>query len=165
VIAFRRATAADVPLLRELAEKIWRDYYPAIIGVEQVEYMLGWMYAEETMTQELAEGVVWEIASLDAQPAGFLSVTSAADGHAKLNKLYLLPELHGLGLGRAMIERACEVARGLGASELFLQVNKRNERALRAYERANFRRVREAVFDIGGGFVMDDYVLARTLRD
>lgn len=163
MIEFRRATAADVPLLRELAEKIWRDYYPAIIGVEQVEYMLGWMYSEETITRELAEGVVWEIASLDEEAAGFFSVTDETDGHAKLNKLYLLPELHGLGLGRAMIERACEVARALGASEIFLQVNKRNERALRAYERAGFRRVKEAVFDIGGGFVMDDYVLAREL--
>lgn len=161
MIVFRRATAADVPLLRDLAERIWRAYYPAIIGVAQVEYMLGWMYSAETIERELGEGVVWEVATLDAEAVGFLSVTPEA--HAKLNKLYLLPELHGRGLGAAMIERACAVARELGASELFLQVNKRNERAIRAYERAGFHRVKEAVFDIGGGFVMDDYVLARTL--
>lgn len=178
MIVCRRATAADVPLLRDLAQRIWRAYYPAIIGVEQVEYMLGWMYSAETIEREFSEGVVWELVELVGQaprlpeaaggaPArqdqavGFLSVTPEA--HAKLNKLYLLPELHGRGLGAAMIERACAIARELGASELWLQVNKRNERAIRAYERAGFHHVKEAVFEIGGGFVMDDYVLARTL--
>ncbi len=163
MIVFRRSTASDVPLLRDLAQRIWCAYYPPIIGVAQVEYMLGWMYSAETILRELSDGVVWELALLDEQPAGFLSIAREEDGHAKLNKLYLLTELHGCGHGRAMIERACVVARDLGAPELRLQVNKRNERALRAYERAGFRRVKEAVFDIGGGFVMDDYVLARAL--
>ncbi|MEQ1861656.1 MAG: GNAT family N-acetyltransferase [Chthoniobacteraceae bacterium] len=161
MIAFRRATTADVPLLRDLAERIWRAYYPVIIGAEQVEYMLARMYSAETILREMNDGVVWELATLDAETIGFLSVTP--DAHAKLNKLYLLPELHGRGLGAAMIEHACVVATEHGATELWLQVNKRNERALRAYERAGFRRVKEAVFDIGGEFVMDDYVLARTL--
>jgi GNAT superfamily N-acetyltransferase len=161
VIAFRRANAADVPLLRDLAQRIWRVYYPPIIGSEQVEYMLGRMYSAETIERELSEGVVWEVAMLDADAVGFLSIAPGAP--AKLNKLYLLPELHGRGLGAVMIERACAVARDFGADELFLQVNKRNDRALRAYDRAGFRRVKEAVFDIGGGFVMDDYVLSRTL--
>lgn len=161
MISFRRANVADVPLLRDLAQRIWREYYPAIIGTEQVEYMLGRMYSPETIERELDEGVLWEVAMLDADAVGFLSVTPGA--HAKLNKLYLLPELHGRGYGAAMIEHACAVARDGGATALHLQVNKRNERALRAYERAGFRRVKEAVFDIGGGFVMDDYVLARAL--
>lgn len=162
MIAFRRAGTEDVPLLRDLAQRIWRAYYPAIVGHEQVEYMLGQMYSAKTIERELGEGVVWKVAMLDADAVGFLSLTPGAQ--AKLNKLYLLTELHGQGFGAAMIEHACTVARDAGASELHLQVNKRNERALRAYERAGFRRVKEAVFDIGGGFVMDDYVLARRLN-
>jgi ribosomal protein S18 acetylase RimI-like enzyme len=163
-VTFRRAIAADVPLLRALAAEIWRAYYPPIIGAAQVEYMLGWMYSAETIARELSDGVLWELVALEARPVGFLSVTpAAADGHAKLNKLYLLPALHGQGHGRTMIERACTLARDHGATELHLQVNKNNIRALRAYERAGFHRVRQAVFDIGGGYVMDDYILARAL--
>jgi RimJ/RimL family protein N-acetyltransferase len=46
---------------------------------------------------------------------------------------------------------------------LILNVNKQNLRAIRAYERNGFF-VREAVVvDIGGGFVMDDYVMAKRL--
>ncbi len=163
MIVFRRAIEDDVPTLRALAERIWWEYYPPIIGAAQVEYMLGCMYSEETIQRELREGVVWELVLNEEEPIGFYSVTPGTEGSAKLNKLYLLPELHGRGRGQAMIERACATARHLGARELLLQVNKGNERALRAYERSGFRRVKEAVFDIGGGFVMDDYVLARAL--
>jgi len=46
---------------------------------------------------------------------------------------------------------------------LWLQVNKRNSGAIGFYEAAGFVRVREAVFDIGAGFVMDDYVRAKRL--
>ena len=49
------------------------------------------------------------------------------------------------------------------AKEVRLQVNKANVRAQRAYERFGFVRIEEAVFDIGGGFVMDDYIMARSV--
>ena len=38
-------------------------------------------------------------------------------------------------------------------------LNRRNERAIGAYRRAGFREVRAQVTDIGGGYVMDDYVM------
>ncbi len=126
--------------------------------------MLEKMYAEESIRRELAEGVHWELAVVDDAPAGFLSIMQEAGGRAKLNKLYLVPELHRRGLGQKLIGRACEVALDLGASELWLQVNKRNERAIQAYRRAGFRVEKEAVFDIGSGFVMDDFIMLRQVR-
>ena len=48
-------------------------------------------------------------------------------------------------------------------STLILNVNKNNVQAIRAYEKNGFA-IREAVVvDIGGGFVMDDYVMAKPL--
>ena len=165
MLTFRRALPADAELLRSLAERIWWACYPGIISHEQIDYMLGWMYALEKIREEIAEGIVWELAELAAVPIGFLAVEMAADGTAKLHKLYLLPELHGHGHGQAMIARAGEIARSRGARELWLQVNKQNVRALGAYERAGFRRVKEAVADIGAGFVMDDYILSWSLPE
>ena len=158
---FRRASESDIPLLRQLAERIWRDYYPAIIGEAQVEYMLPRMYAEDVIHKEIADGVVWEIGSENDVPIAFCSVGPENSERAKLHKLYLDPASHGRGLGRLMIERAIQIAQELGATELCLQVNKQNARAIRAYERAGFNVEREAVVDIGGGFVMDDYVMVR----
>jgi len=126
--------------------------------------MLEMMYAEETIRREIADGVHWELATAGDMTAGFLSITSEDDARAKLNKLYLLPEFHGRGFGQQLIAHACEVAAKLGARELWLQVNKRNQRAIEAYRRAGFRVEKEAVFDIGNGFVMDDYLMTRSVR-
>ncbi|MEQ1852318.1 MAG: GNAT family N-acetyltransferase, partial [Chthoniobacteraceae bacterium] len=75
--------------------------------------------------------------------------------------LYVLPDQQRKGHGRRMLGHICARARSLGASGVWLQVNKRNERAIRAYLKAGFHIEKEAVFDIGNGFVMDDYLMAR----
>jgi ribosomal protein S18 acetylase RimI-like enzyme len=82
----------------------------------------------------------------------------------KLHKLYLLTELHGQGLGSRLLEH-CEVeARRHNARRLILAVNKRNAKAISAYRRNGFV-IRESVInDFGGGFVMDDFVMAKELK-
>ena len=77
--------------------------------------------------------------------------------------LYLLPEQQGLGLGQQLLDRVHTLAAQRGVSQVWLQVNKRNARAIRAYERAGYVVERSAVFDIGGGFVMDDFILTRAI--
>ena len=159
----RPATEADIPLLRNLAQRIWRECYPGIITAEQIEFMLGWMYSEKEMRRQITAGVPWEIAELDGEPVGYLSWQREADGRVKISKLYVLPKHQRRGLGRAMLDHITEQARVLGAHALWMQVNKRNERAIGAYLKAGFHIEREAVFDIGGGFVMDDYLMTRAV--
>jgi ribosomal protein S18 acetylase RimI-like enzyme len=72
----------------------------------------------------------------------------------------VLPEVQGRGFGKALLARVGALARTLGARKVWLQVNKNNASAIRAYERAGYVVERAAVFDIGGGFVMDDFIMA-----
>ena len=163
-LAICSASEAEIPALRVLAERIWRVSYAEMITPAQIDYMLGWMYAPETIAREMAEGVIWEAAWLDDEMVGFHSCTlDPAGERLKLNKLYLLPELQGSGLGQQMLERVHLLAAQRGARQVWLQVNKQNTRALRAYERAGYGVERSAVFDIGGGFVMDDFVMTRSI--
>jgi len=162
-LSTRAAIAADIPLVRELAERTWRVSYAEMLTGAQIEYMLAWMYAPEQIAKELREGVVWEVAMHEGEPIGFLSVALIGP-QAKLNKLYVLPELQGRGFGAALLRRVEEIAQARGAQEIWLQVNKHNDRARRVYERAGYAVERGAVFDIGGGFVMDDFLLRRDLR-
>ena len=53
--------------------------------------------------------------------------------------------------------------RNLKLSTLMLQVNKQNIKAISFYRKAGFSVREEAVFDIGNGFVMDDYVMIKSL--
>ena len=157
----RTAAEADIPLLRDLAQHIWRECYPQIISVEQIEFMLGWMYGEEEIRRQLRAGVTWEIVEDEGAAIGFLSFSVEADGRVKLHKMYLLPNRQRGGIGRQLLAHVCECARALGAQEVWMQVNKRNQPAIGAYLKAGFRIEKEAVFEIGGGFVMDDYLMTR----
>jgi RimJ/RimL family protein N-acetyltransferase len=162
-LTFRTATAEDIPLLRDLASRIWRLSYVEMISAEQIEYMLEWMYAAEKIAEEMKGGVLWEVALLEEEPIGYIALVFYGTHHAELSKLYLLPEHQGHGLGQEMLAHSLALARDHGCAELRLRVNKNNPRALRAYERAGFQIADALVADIGGGFVMDDYVLTRPI--
>ena len=159
----RPATEADIPLLRDLAQHIWRECYPGIIPPEQIEFMLVWMYSEDEIRRQLAAGVPWEIAEQNGEPVGYLSWQREDDGRVKISKLYVLPQYQRRGFSARMLGHICECAHALGAHAVWLQVNKRNEPAIGAYLKAGFHIEKEAVFDIGGGFVMDDYLMARAI--
>ena len=62
-----------------------------------------------------------------------------------------------------MLAHVLQQAVELGGTEVWLQVNKRNTSAVAAYLKAGFHIAQEAMFDIGHGFVMDDYLMARAL--
>jgi GNAT superfamily N-acetyltransferase len=159
------ATESDLPALAELAGMIWRACYPGIISPEQIEYMLARMYAPETLRNEIrSQGIRFYRLLLGERFTGFASLGPADTTNVmKLHKLYLAPDLHGRGLGSLLL-RHCETeARGAGARRLILAVNKRNTLALAAYQRNGFVVVESMVTDIGSGFVMDDFVMAKEL--
>ena len=54
-------------------------------------------------------------------------------------------------------------ARVLGRSVIWLTVNKYNDGSIAVYNKAGFTVREEAIFDIGNGFFMDDYVMEKML--
>jgi ribosomal protein S18 acetylase RimI-like enzyme len=158
MISFAPATTADIPLLQRLAHDIWHEHYPAIISVEQIDHMLGMMYASEVIEKELAAGTCWTLIQLDGENVGFISYTNDRVARlCKLHKLYVQVKHHGQGLGRAGLAHVMDMAAREGAREVSLFVNKRNSKAVRAYERAGFTIAESVVTPFGAGFVMDDY--------
>ena len=75
----------------------------------------------------------------------------------------LLPAWWGRGIGAWLLAELCRRAKEAGATRVWLRVNKRNVRAQKAYRAAGFANVRALCTDIGGGFVMDDFVFERRL--
>lgn len=154
----------DAAEIARLAGLIWRACYPGIISPEQIEYMLARMYARDVLCAEMREGVRFDLLNVKGATVGFSSYGCVdPPGVVKLHKLYLLPAWHGHGLGSRLLKHCEEHCRSKGSHRLILNVNKRNTAAIRAYERNGFTVVETVVVDIGGGFVMDDYVMAKHL--
>lgn len=160
------ARAEHLAEISALAAVIWRAHYPGIIMPAQIDYMLARMYDVDTMRRELENGVAWFRALVDGTLRGFASAgPTEVSAEFKLHKLYVHSDWQRHGLGSALL-KACEAAAcACGATTLILNVNKRNAVALDAYRRRGFIHRDSIVADIGGGFVMDDYVLTKPLRD
>jgi ribosomal protein S18 acetylase RimI-like enzyme len=82
----------------------------------------------------------------------------------KLDKLYVHPERQRMGHGGILLEHTCWRAGRMGYSKVVLAVNKRNVNAIGAYRKYGFRIAEAVVKDIGGGFVMDDYVMEKSVN-
>ena len=164
-VSIEPVTGADVEQLAALARAIWHAHYPAIIGVAQIEYMLAQRYRPDVIRAELArKDLWWDKLVAGTEMAGFASYfLTGAPGEMKLDKLYVHPRHQRRGHGGRLIERACAVARERGCDRLALAVNKGNRDAIAAYLRHGFRVAEAVVKDIGGGFVMDDYVMVKSV--
>jgi GNAT superfamily N-acetyltransferase len=164
-IVITRARRDDVSEIQRLAHDIWHAHYPGIIAVEQIDYMLERGYATGVL-EELLDGPESgiEIAMVDGRRVGFAAwYATGTPGEVKLDKLYVLQAYQRHGVGARLIARVESAAKLSGATTLVLNVNKNNSQAIRAYEKHGFA-VRAAVeVDIGRGFVMDDYVMAKPL--
>lgn len=182
-IIIRLATLEDRAFVRSVSERTWPSTYGHIISQAQIDFMLDWMYSDDSLAEQFTKGHQFYIANLKGADIGFCSVshetsndevenispdhgqsTKLIDTNSiktkvyKLNKLYVLPSAQGTGCGIALLNKAIEVAKGAGSTSLFLQVNKHNN-AYTFYLKNGFVKEQEFKFDIGNGFFMDDYVM------
>ena len=171
------AGLTDRDFIRSVSERTWPSTYGHIISQEQIDFMLDWMYSDESLEKQMDSGCVFYIASIKKEneqweAVGFCSVSPEAEENNsneevicakshKLNKLYVLPTAQGTGAGKALLNKSIEVAKASGSSSLCLQVNKQND-AYTFYLKHGFVKEQEFKFDIGNGFFMDDYVMRLT---
>ena len=164
-IALAPLTVADMPAVRRLAHAIWHEAYPAIIGRDQIDFMLAARCTDAVLGGSIGASDRWfDVLRVAGEPVGYCSSARLAeDGELKLEQLYLLAAHRGRGLGRLMLEHVERRGRDAGLRGVVLQVNKRNAPAIAFYRAAGFTVRAEAVFDIGGGYVMDDFIMAKPL--
>ena len=155
---------ADLPKVRDLAERIWRSSYAGLLSPGQIEYMLDWMYSLERLRRDWTSGVVFHWPIVDQIPVGYMATqTDPTATVLHLHKLYVLPQFQGKGLGGRLLEHAFQAATQVGCRTVRLHVNKGNLRAIACYHRHGFLKEASVVNDIGGGYFMDDYVMVRPL--
>jgi diamine N-acetyltransferase len=159
MLQIKTASEADIPLIRSLAEKVWWPTYRAILREEQIEYMLENLYSEHTLLNNLRTGETFFLLHDKHGNQGFISYSPLKTDKSawKINKLYVLPENHGNGYGRKLIDHVAELARQAGIKSLVLNVNRHNP-AFTFYKKLGFEVFREEDIPIGP-YWMNDYAM------
>ncbi|MCF8030489.1 MAG: GNAT family N-acetyltransferase [Desulfohalobiaceae bacterium] len=154
----------DLELVQELAREIWGEHYTPIIGSEQVEYMLRNFQSASAIAEQIRDGYVYYLLLSHGVPGGYLSYVKQPDKEGlQLSKLYVHRDQRGQGLGRHGLELVQEDCLQLGLDLIWLTVNKYNSDSIAWYRHMGFEYAGSQVADIGGGFVMDDYILEKRL--
>ncbi len=158
--------AADIPAVAELARAIWREHHVKFVSAGQVEYMLRNKYTAAELAPYVGGTDRWlDVLRVGGTIGGFLRCTRKDPAELKLEEIYVSQALRGTGMGRTLLALAESRARGLGCTFVILYVNRANDTAVRAYRHAGFVVRSELVVDIGNGYVMDDFLMAKSLVD
>ena len=165
MLSIRRASEADCALIRRLAGEVFPATYREILAPAQLDYMMEWMYSEESLREQLRGGHVFYIASCDGEPCGYVSVERQDEDLFLLQKIYVLPRFQGLGVGEFLFRHAVEYIRSVHPAPCRMELNvNRNNRALHFYERMGMRKLREGDFPIGDGYYMNDYIMGLDIK-
>ena len=145
-----------------LAYRIWHEWYSDIVSEEQIDYMLNTYHSAQAVLDEIEDGYRYYVFRDSGKDIGYCGFHLEGD-RVYIGKLYLLKEYRGKGYGRKMFEMIDDYARCMGVDKEYLRVNKGNP-TVDIYKREGFAVIESVVKDIGNGFVMDDYIMEKTLR-
>ena len=141
--------------VQRLADEIWNEYYPSIIGQDQVNYMLSTFQTAKAVLAQIQEGHQYFILT-DETTLGYMAIKR--ESHCLfLSKLYIQKGSRQKGYAKDALEFLKDIAKKEGLHSIFLTVNKHNIMAITAYEKLGFNKTGSLVQDIGNGFKMDDF--------
>ena len=143
-VEVRAATTEDAPAIARVHVRSWQAAYRGLIHDEHLDALDenaradGWRAAIRS-----GRGRVL-VADTRCEVVGFAALMASRDDDAEpecgeVGAIYLVQEVWGRGLGRALMDVSLERLTHDGFTEATLWVLRGNERAIRFYERAGFR--------------------------
>ena len=169
-VSFRQVERdEEVEALAHMAHHIWNEYWPALIGQAQTDYMVEKFQSLNAFRTDIADNgyEYWFIMDDEGDTPRIIGYTG---GHTEsetnrffISKIYLLKEHRGRGIAAAVTRFYKQLCRDRGLAAMYLTVNKQNQMAIRAYEKQGFVTIDAVETDIGEGFVMDDFIMENPL--
>ena len=156
-VTIRRADSSDAELLAELGARTFAETFAAENTPEDMSAYLAQSFTPARLADELADPkATFLLASVEGEAAGYARLyqgepPSCVTGESpmELARLYVARKWLGGGLGRALMQRCVDEARGAGSRVLWLGVWERNLRAQAFYSKWGFTPVGQQVFQLG----------------
>jgi GNAT superfamily N-acetyltransferase len=167
-----QATKIQLPIIAELAYKIWPSAYGEILSKEQLTYMLEKFYNLEALTEQLdIRNHIFLLIEEDNKFVGFASyelnildknLDQAQIKKTKIHKIYVLPETQGKGFGIQLLNEIENKSKEAQNNILFLNVNRFNK-SQNFYKKLGFEIAYNEDIEIGNGYLMEDFVMEKSI--
>lgn len=152
-------TDTQVREIADLAKVIWNEHFTPIIGKDQVDYMVEKFQSYPALKEQISEGYEYYQIFSGEEFCGYTGIHPGEDNRLFLSKLYLKKESRGHHLATGAFSFLKEICRERGYSAIWLTCNKHNDNSLGVYRHFGFEIIDTQEADIGGGFIMDDYIM------
>lgn len=154
------ANTVQLSIIRDLAYRIWPSTYGEILSEAQLKFMLDKFYNLDFLENLRKNGQHFLLLEENAVFLGYAAyeLNYENSNTTKIQKIYVLPETQGKGLGRKLMDFIKNKAIENDNDGLLLNVNRYNN-ALGFYEKYGYT-IKEIVdIEIGNGYLMEDYVM------
>ncbi len=161
----RRATAADLTALADLAARTFRETFAEQNTPDDIASYLELSFSPARIQQEFedpASAFLLAFPDRAEEPIGYAKLHSrqadssvAGPEPLELERLYVGHGAIGQGVGAALMKECLEQARRSGHQTLWLGVWEHNPRAITFYERWGFKRVGTHAFLLGSDMQTD----------
>ena len=100
------ASSNQLSIVRDLAYQIWPIAYKEILSEQQLDYMLDLIYNIESLTKQMENNHIFLLVEDSNSFIGFASFELNYDSSnkTKIQKLYVLPQIQGKGIGKKLID-------------------------------------------------------------
>jgi putative acetyltransferase len=143
----QRLTLQDLPTVQRLGRATYEPYYPHVWYDGGMEWYLELCFGDTTLRRELADPTIefYVPISDDNKEVGLIKVhpnhpiyDGSCDNAFFIEKIYLMPEFFGQGIGQILLEILTRRAAALGREAIWLNVM-HNAGPVGAYAKAGFK--------------------------
>lgn len=151
------ANTSEAREISKMANEIWHEYFPDIIGIKQTDYMIMKFQTEKKILEQMNTGYQYGFIFEKHEKIGYFAVNPEKDS-LFISKIYIYKQFRGKGLGSRSIREILDIGKTLNMRRAYLTVNVNNSTACRTYEKNGFTIEKDVKTDIGDGFYMNDHV-------
>ena len=150
--------------LAKIASEIWNEYWPALIGQAQTDYMVENFQSLNAIERDMANNnyEYWLLRNGEGEIVGYTGGHNETEtSRFFISKIYLYKQQRGKHYASEVINFYTKLCKARNLSAMYLTVNKQNELGIRAYKGKGFDVIDSVETSIGSGFIMDDYIMKR----
>jgi diamine N-acetyltransferase len=141
-----KVTPQEVVQLQHISKKTFSDAFAKDNNPDDLEMFLNSAYSVDKLNTELLnpESEFYFI-NVENTPVGYLKINTGmaqtenkGSDSLEVERIYVEQKLHGAGVGKALLDKAFELARERNLKYVWLGVWEKNPRAIRFYQKNGF---------------------------